>query len=281
MSVIPVPRQRRHTLYFLTQIRPFSPVFLDTDADMTRVLAHRRAAAAGGLDYSIVTYIVYAASRALARHPEANAAFRGSVLRPRVARYKSVSVKLTLDKVIDGQRVVMAALLPAAEVTDLGELQRQIARYRDGDAGLMPEFAPARALHKMPSLLGAALFQLAARPLGRRPSVFGTLAITSLGHAPVDGFYSVGGTTITLGVGHVTDRPVVRDGQLTAAPLMRLCLTFDHRVIDGAEAADLLTEIKSALEGFEAPGGPLPGRPAGAEPRSAAQAPITAGTGHG
>jgi pyruvate/2-oxoglutarate dehydrogenase complex dihydrolipoamide acyltransferase (E2) component len=44
----------------------------------------------------------------------------------------------------------------------------------------------------------------------------------------------------------------VRDGALAVAPLMRLSLAFDHRVIDGAEAADVLTEIKDGLEGYGA-----------------------------
>ena len=253
MKITQVPRQRRHTLYFLGEIRSFSPVFLDTDIDMTRVLAHRSAAAAAdGTRYSVVTYVVYQASRALAAHPDANAAVRGRAPWLRVAHYDTVNVKLTLDKVIAGQRVVLAALLPAAEISDLSELQRQVDHYRDGDPGVMPEFAPTRSLHQMPGLAGSALFKLAARPLRRRASVLGTLAVTSLGHAPVDGFYSVGGTTITLGVGRIADRPAVCDGTVVVRPVMRMCLTFDHRAIDGAEAADLLADIKRGFEEFGA-----------------------------
>jgi pyruvate/2-oxoglutarate dehydrogenase complex dihydrolipoamide acyltransferase (E2) component len=261
MKTAPVPRQRRHTLYFLGEIRAFAPVFLDTEVDMTRVLAHRAAAAAAGTRYSVVTYVVSQAAQALAAHPDANAAVRGRAPRLRVAHYDTVNVKLTLDKVIAGRRVVMAALLPSAELCDLGELQRQVDHYRDGDPGVMPEFAPTRSLHQLPGPVGAALFKLAARPLRRRALVLGTLAVTSLGHAPVDGFYSVGGTTITLGAGRVTDRPVVRDGAVVIRPQLRMCLTFDHRVIDGAEAADLLADIKRGLEEFGYPG-PEPAGPA-------------------
>ncbi|MCM3884051.1 2-oxo acid dehydrogenase subunit E2 [Frankia sp. R82] len=79
-------------------------------------------------------------------------------------------------------------------------------------------------------------FAQAARLLPKRGFVMGTFAVTSLGHRAADGFHSVGGTTITLGIGRVLDRPVVRAGVVGAAPLMRLNLAFDHRVIDGAEA---------------------------------------------
>ena len=40
-----------------------------------------------------------------------------------------------------------------------------------------------------------------------------------------------------LSVGRIADRPVVRDGQVTVAPLGYVALTFDHRVVDGARAA--------------------------------------------
>lgn len=237
--------ERRHTLYFLREIRAIAPVFLDTDVDMSAVLRHRSA----GRRYSLVTYVLYAAARVLAAHPQANAAISRRGL-PRVARYHSVNGKFTLDKTLNGERIVLAAVLPDLHESTLEEIQRQVAHYRDGDPATMPEFRAARLLHRLPWPIGGLLFRLGVRPLNRRATRLGTFAVTSLGHRPVDGFYSVGGTTLTLGLGRIADRPVVRDQQVTIAPLMRLTLTFDHRVIDGAEAADVLTDLKDALEGW-------------------------------
>jgi hypothetical protein len=252
----PEVRQRRHTQYFTGAIRAFSPVFLDTDVDMTRVLAHR-AAHPGA--YSVVSYIAQAAGRGLAAHPEANAALRGR-LWPRLARYEGVHAKFTLDKTLGGHRVVLATVLPDVDTASLAAIQQRVAHFRDGDPATMPEFGAVRALHRLPRPLGLPLFRLALRSLRRRPQTMGTVAITSLGHRPVNGFHSVGGTTVTLGVGQIADRPVVRGGELAVAPVMRLNLAFDHRVIDGAEAADLLTAIKDGLEGY--PPDDLPAPPA-------------------
>jgi pyruvate/2-oxoglutarate dehydrogenase complex dihydrolipoamide acyltransferase (E2) component len=242
----PIARERRHTLYFLREIRAFSPVFLGTDVDMTTVLQHRDT----GRKHSIVTYVLHAAARVLAAHPEANAAVRGR-RRPRVARYTSVNGKFTLDRTLNGQRIVLSTVLPDLHRTSLDDIQQQIDHFRDGDPAVLPEFAGPRLLHRLPWPVGGLLFRLAVRPLSRRSTTFGTFAVTSLGHRPVDGFYSVGGTTITLGVGRIADRPAVRDGSVVVAPLMRLSLTFDHRVIDGAEAADVLAELEYALENFD------------------------------
>ena len=51
-----------------------------------------------------------------------------------------------------------------------------------------------------------------------------------------------------LRVGAITERAVVRDGQIVARPIMTYSLTYDHRVIDGAVAARFLTSLLSALE---------------------------------
>lgn len=239
-----LPRERRHTLHFLAEIRRFAPVFLDTEVDMSAVLAHR---AAAGQRRSVLTYVICAAGRVLARHPDANAGVRGR-LSLRIARYPDVHAKITLDKAIHGHRVVVSSVLRDVDRAGLEDVQSQVGRLRDGDAEVMGEFADVRALQRLPMPIGRPVFISVIRPLRNRADRFGTFAVTSLGHRPVDGFYSVGGTTITLGLGRVADRPVAADGEIRIAPILRLSLAFDHRVIDGAEAADVLAEVKDGLE---------------------------------
>ncbi|MFI9162275.1 2-oxo acid dehydrogenase subunit E2 [Kitasatospora aureofaciens] len=271
-GVRPFPRQRRHTLRFLEFARGFSPVFLDTEVDLTAVRDHRTAAAEAGRHYSWVSYLLHTTGRVLAAHPEANAALHGR-LRPRLAHYDSVDAKLALDKRLDGRRVVLSALLPDVQSATLAQIQAQVDHYRDGDPHTMPEFAGTRALQRLPWPLGAAAFAAGTGPLRHRRRRMGTVAISSLGHRAVDGFHSVGGTTVTLGAGRVADRPVVRDGRLAVAPVMRLSLAFDHRVIDGAEAADVLTELRDGLQEFaEQPdAGPDSARPDSARVESTGQ----------
>jgi pyruvate dehydrogenase E2 component (dihydrolipoamide acetyltransferase) len=46
----------------------------------------------------------------------------------------------------------------------------------------------------------------------------------------------------------VADRPVVRDGQLVARPMMSATLSCDHRILYGADAAAFLRRIRELLE---------------------------------
>ncbi|GLZ40811.1 2-oxo acid dehydrogenase subunit E2 [Actinokineospora sp. NBRC 105648] len=243
----PVPVQRRHTLLFLDQVRDFAPVFLDTEVDATAIVAARARAAAAGERRSVVSFVVHAAAGVLAKHPEANSAIQSGEL----ATFDTVSAKVTLDKRLGGQRVVLATVLPDLAAASLADIQAQIDDAIAADPDTDPRFAGIRALAALPADEARARFAESAADLALRPRITGTFSVTSLGHRAVDGFHSVGGTTVTLGVGRVVDRPVVRDGAVVVAPVLRLSLTFDHRVIDGAEAADVLTEIKDALEGTE------------------------------
>ncbi|GLX54189.1 hypothetical protein Shyhy01_71380 [Streptomyces hygroscopicus subsp. hygroscopicus] len=247
-------RRRRHTLYFLEWAAAQRPVHLDTDIDMTRVLAHRAAAREHGLRYSIVSYLLYATGRVLDRHPEANAAMApgwpGPLRRPRTVRYDGVTAKLALDRPVEGERTVLSALLPGLETATLGEIQRRVDRYRGAQAAELPEFKGVRMLGRLPVTVGRAAFAAALRDPRRRAAAFGTVSVSSLGHRSVDGFHSAGGTAVTLCAGRVVDRAVVRDGVVVPAPVMRLGLTFDHRVIDGAAAADVLSDLHDTMEAF-------------------------------
>ncbi|MBI3988703.1 MAG: 2-oxo acid dehydrogenase subunit E2 [candidate division NC10 bacterium] len=51
-----------------------------------------------------------------------------------------------------------------------------------------------------------------------------------------------------LGVGMMEEKPVIRDGQVVPRQVMNLCLVFDHRAIDGAQAAQFLQKVKATLE---------------------------------
>jgi hypothetical protein len=278
-------RARRHTLYFLEYAAVQRPVFLDTDVDMSRVMAHRSSAPGpNGRRYSVVAYVLHATGRVLARHPEANAVMApgwpGLLRRPRIARFGGVTAKLALDRRVDGRRTVLSALLPGLEEASLPQIQERIDRYRGDDAAELPEFRGVRMLGRLPAPLGRLAFRAALRDPSRRAGVLGTVAVSSLGHRPVDGFHSVGGTAVTVCTGQVAERPVARDGVLAVAPVMRLSLAFDHRVIDGAEAADVLADLKHTLEAFDAGTSPTGTGPAvrDAEPDARTERAVAPGT---
>ena len=77
-----------------------------------------------------------------------------------------------------------------------------------------------------------------------------TIAISNLGMFQIDNFIAIINPkqSASIAVGSVTKQPVVRDGQITIADIMQCTISADHRVVNGAEAAQFVNEIKSHLE---------------------------------
>jgi pyruvate dehydrogenase E2 component (dihydrolipoamide acetyltransferase) len=78
----------------------------------------------------------------------------------------------------------------------------------------------------------------------------GTFIVTNLGMFKIDVFTPIifPDQVAILGVGRIVEKPVVVDGQIKIKPILTLCLTADHRVIDGALAATFLNRVTEYLE---------------------------------
>jgi pyruvate dehydrogenase E2 component (dihydrolipoamide acetyltransferase) len=73
----------------------------------------------------------------------------------------------------------------------------------------------------------------------------GSFTITNLGTWGIDAFTPIlnPGETGILGVGRIIDKPAVYRGEIVRRAMMWLSLTFDHRMVDGAPAAEFLESV--------------------------------------
>jgi 2-oxoglutarate dehydrogenase E2 component (dihydrolipoamide succinyltransferase) len=69
--------------------------------------------------------------------------------------------------------------------------------------------------------------------------VYGSMLSTPILNAPQSGI---------LGMHRIDERPVVKNGQIVARPMMYLALSYDHRLVDGKEAVTFLVQVKDAIE---------------------------------
>jgi len=95
------------------------------------------------------------------------------------------------------------------------------------------------------------LLELARAGRATREELTGsTITLTSLGRlggiaaTPVINYPEVA----IVGVNRIAERPVVRDGQIVVRRMMNLSSSFDHRIVDGWEAASFIQRIKALLE---------------------------------
>jgi pyruvate dehydrogenase E2 component (dihydrolipoamide acetyltransferase) len=78
----------------------------------------------------------------------------------------------------------------------------------------------------------------------------GTFAVSNLGMYGISSFQAVINPPHAgiLAVGAITEKPAVRDGEMTTAHLMGVTLACDHRILYGADGAEFLGRVRALLE---------------------------------
>jgi pyruvate/2-oxoglutarate dehydrogenase complex dihydrolipoamide acyltransferase (E2) component len=243
------PAARSQTYAFLEDARRTCHVHLMTDVDATRITAARTAS--GGAT-SFVSFVVKAAAEIVADHPDARMTLRDGLF-PRLVTTREVTAKVLFDKSIGGQRCVASGTIRRAQELSLGEIQHAIDEYKRAEVAKTGPFRPLWTLQRLPLPLLRLVYRAVLRDPLRRARLQGTFSVTSVGHEPVRAIFPMIASTLGFGVGRVADAAVARDGRVVVAPTFTLSLAFDHRVIDGALASELLGKVKRRLETWEAP----------------------------
>ena len=86
--------------------------------------------------------------------------------------------------------------------------------------------------------------------LARQELTSGTFTITNLGMYGVEFFTPIINPpeAAILGVGRIAEKPVAINGTVRIKPIMMLSLSYDHRIVDGAPAAEFLQKVKQKIE---------------------------------
>ncbi len=203
----------------LTESQAVPHFFLTSVVDVERLLAFRKEVNAGlessGIKVSVNDLLVRAAALALRLHPDANSSWAGDKL----LRHGHVNVGI-------------------AVATDTGLLVPVVA---DADRKSLSEIAAETV-----ALAGKAR----DGKLKLNEMTGGTFSISNLGMFGIDQFTAVINPpeAAILAVGAASPVPVLRDGVLVDVPKLKITLTVDHRVMDGAVAAAFLRELVGILE---------------------------------
>lgn len=205
-----------HRMTLSKQTQPH--YYLTLDVDMTAAMAFRaqlNAALPEGQRVTVNDLIVKACALALARHPKFNAEFsdEGLRLHDRI----NICIGIALD-----EGLIAPALLDCQEKS-LGRI----------------------ALESKDLIERARAGRLTAAEYGE-----GTFTITNLGAYGVETLIGIinPGQAAILGVGSVMPKPVVLNGEIVVREVMKIALSADHRVTDGAEGARFIKEIQGILE---------------------------------
>jgi pyruvate dehydrogenase E2 component (dihydrolipoamide acetyltransferase) len=203
----------------VTSIGPVPTFYLTMDVDMGRVIEARKSINAmlekDGLKVSINDFVLKAVAAALRQHPNCNAQWQDGFVRRFNAAHVGVAVAID-----DGLITPVVRNAHAKGIVQISDEVREMAG-RARDRKLTPE-----------EYTGATF---SVSNLG----MFGIHEFTAIINPPEAGILAVGG---------IEDTPVVVDGEVTIRPRMRITMSCDHRVIDGAQGSRFLQTLKGMLE---------------------------------
>lgn len=201
----------------VTSTGPVPQFFLTTEIEMDATADLRRDLNKldEGLKVSFNDIIIKVVATALMSHKQVNASYQDQTTRYYNAADIGVAVALE-----DG---LITPIIRSANTKSIGAISREVRE--------LAERARSRRL-KPEEYTGA------------------SFSVSNLGMFGIDDFTAIINPpeAAILAVGAVTAKPVVRDGEIVVRQMMRVTMSCDHRVIDGATGAKFLQTLKGILE---------------------------------
>jgi pyruvate dehydrogenase E2 component (dihydrolipoamide acetyltransferase) len=189
--------------------------YVTVSIDMTDLMAKRKQLKEDDINLSVNVFIVKAAAMTLKEFPYVNSMVKGNA----VIRKSKVNVGVAVS--VDNGLVV-----PVVNNTDrkaLDEIQAEVAELAE----------KARTNKLTPDEMKG-----------------GTFTISNMGMMNVESFGAIinPGEAAILAVSSCTPQAVVKDGEIAVRNMMKVTLSADHRVVDGAMAAEFVNAFKDKLE---------------------------------
>lgn len=212
-----ISQMRKTIAKRLAESKFTNPHFYETvDIDMSNAIkARARLNEISDVKISFNDFVVKACAVALRKHPNVNVSWLGDVIRKH--HQVHVAVAVAVDE---------GLLTPVIRNTDTKGLM-QISKETKEMAGR------AREKKLQPEEMEGSTFSISN--LG----MFGIEDFTAIINPP---------NAAILAVGAIRDVPVVKDGEVVPGKRMKVTLSSDHRVVDGATSAEFLNTIKDLLE---------------------------------
>jgi pyruvate dehydrogenase E2 component (dihydrolipoamide acetyltransferase) len=217
---IPLSQMRKTIAKRLvTSIGPIPTFYLTIEVDMSQLQGARERInarlEAQGVKVSINDFIIKAVAVALRQHPEINAQWTDTAIR----RFNRVHIGVAVA-VEDGLITPIVRDADQLGVAEISQQVRELAK-RARERKLQPE-----------EYTGA------------------TFSVSNLGMFGIDEFTAIINPpeAAILAIGRVEDKPVARFGEIISEPRMRITMSCDHRVIDGATGAKYLQTLRHYLE---------------------------------
>lgn len=251
-QVVPYPKIRRflEAAIHSTHNKPMIHGLLEVDVTEARAFLrdHR---AKTGQPFSFTAFLIACVGKAVDEHKAVHAMRLGS---RRLIIFRDVDVLTYIEREIAGQQQIMPYIVRAANRKTFVEIHQEIRKAQVQDLAEF-EVGGSKALQLLPAMFFRPYFWLATQ-IGRRyPRVWkqnwGTVTISAVGMFGEGAGWGVPPTIPSLcwvTVGGIGEKPGVVNGQIAIREHLGLTVSFDHNMIDGAQATRFTERLKELIE---------------------------------
>ena len=213
----------------------------------------------GGRRATLTHFVGKAIAEVIHRHPQINSLLRFGRLYPRqsVDVFYQVATDMKGED-LSGMTIRQADTKTIGDITrEMEERVRMIRGKTDpsyakmkGLMGILPGWAVRHAIDAASFLMYA--LNLWSPLIGSPRDSFGSVMVTSIGSLGLDSAFvplvPYSRVPLLLAVGAVREKPVVKNGKIEIAPVVKICATFDHRIIDGVHGSHMARTLKAVFE---------------------------------
>lgn len=227
---------RKHTIHGLVEV--------DISQARERL---RRIKEETGEALSFTGFIVYCTARAVDEDKHLHA-YRD--WRNRLVLFDDVDISLPVERTEAGQPVVLQTVIRAANRKTVREIHQEIRDLQTKELAATTWGARLRWYGLIPAFIRRGFFRIAARMPGTVKQFNGTVLVTSVGMYGKSAGWGVPlpGHTLTVTIGGIEVKPVLRDGQLEGREHLCLTVSFDHDIVDGGPAARFIRRLQEFLQ---------------------------------
>lgn len=182
------------------------------------------------------------------KYPIMNAILARDIIRKKIFLPEGVDISIAMEKKHKGRTIVLIPVIREVNTKSIENISSEIKYLSKLPFDKMPNIKWIKLLNLDPDFLKYVTMRVICQYPRLYNFFFGTIGFTNLGKYGITHFYPLWINATVFGIGTIEEKPVARNGHITIAPMLYMTIAFNHRILDGSTASEILAEVKRTIE---------------------------------
>jgi pyruvate/2-oxoglutarate dehydrogenase complex dihydrolipoamide acyltransferase (E2) component len=182
------------------------------------------------------------------KYPMMNAILARDIIRKKIFLPDDVDISFAMEKKHRGGIVVLIPIIRQVNKKSINAISAEIKHLSELPFDEMPQIKLIKHINSYPDFLKYLTMRMICQSAKLYNFFFGTVGFSNLGKFGITHFFPLWINTTVFGIGTIEEKPVVRNGTITTAQMLYLTIAFNHRILDGSAASEILAEVKRTIE---------------------------------